>query len=188
MRLALALPLIALLAGCSGSSSGSGPSAKPSATTNAVARVATIPPSTAPPIKGEAHPPTINPHVTPHALPTTPPVNYPTPTPFPPSAYTAVIHGTVTDGKSHSPIAGAIIVVGVPQAHHIAHTNAFGEYRITFPAGPPVPVQVSANGFEQALAMGNVRAHSSLTVNFRLSRVVLGKPVAPPPPSIFGSP
>jgi hypothetical protein len=123
----------------------------------------------------------------PAALPTVKPFNsFATPTPFPARAFTAVIHGTVTDQKTGSPIAGALISVGqLPR--HVTRTNAFGRYRITFPAGPPVSVQVSAPGYAGALAMGALHPHRAFALNFRLPRETASNPAAPPSPFMFGN-
>lgn len=183
MRRFLPLPLLlAALAGCSASAS---PKSTPVPTGRAITRVETVPPSS--PVStsrvkrktGRTH--------TLKALPTVKPIyNYPTPTPFPPSAFTAVIRGTVTDEKSHSPIAGALITVG-QHPRHLTRSNAFGDYRITFPVGPDVSVQVTAQGFAGNIAIGHLRKGEAIKLNFRLVPITGSSPAAPSPPMVFGS-
>ena len=128
--------------------------------------------------------PTPDPRVTPGKLPTVPPV--PTATAIPASAYTAVVFGTVVDKKTNSPVAGAVVTIGTGQRS--GRTSPYGAYRFTFPAGVPMPVTVSATGYAGALAMGVLRPHQTLKLNFQLVRIVPGKVVVPPPPTTFGHP
>lgn len=128
--------------------------------------------------------PTANPKITPHALPTLAPAA--TMTTIPASAYTAVVFGTVLDKKTNSPIPGALVTLGNGQ--RTARTSAYGEYRFSFPAAIPMPVTVSATGFAGALAMGTLKPHQKIKLDFKLTRIVPGKVTVPPPPSVFGHP
>jgi hypothetical protein len=128
--------------------------------------------------------PTPDPKVTPGVLPTIAPV--PTTTPIPPSAYTAVVFGSVLDKNTNSPVAGALITVGTGQRS--GRTSAYGAYRFTFPAGIPMPMTVSVTGYAGALAMGILRPHQKLKLDFKLTRIVPGKVTVPPPPTTFGHP
>jgi hypothetical protein len=128
--------------------------------------------------------PTANPKVTPGVLPTIAPAAHATA--IPASAYTAVVFGSVTDKTTNSPVPGALVTVGTGQRS--ARTSAYGAYRFTFPAGIAVPVTVSASGFAGALAMGTLRPHQKLKLDFKLTRIVPGKVTVPPPPSVFGHP
>lgn len=181
------LPLILPLAALSGCAASAVSKPTPVPTSGIITRIGTIPPSSPVPVKGPKHKGKTKGQVL-KALPTLKPVNnYVPPTPFPASAFTAVIHGTITDQKSRSPIAGAIITVG-QRPRHVARTNAFGEYRVTFPAGPDVSVQVAAQGFAGTLAIGHLRKGESMKLNFHLARIKGNTPAAPSPPQIFGTP
>lgn len=197
MRYFLTAALLAMwLAGCSSSSSKATP-APPTATPtpHTFARVEKIPQTTPPPVKSAKgyHPPGTGSgaqHKTKQgarggALPTLKPITFATPTPFPPSAYSAVIQGTVTDAKTHSPLAGALITVG--SNNHVTLTGPFGRYRLSFPAGPPVPVQVTMKGYAGQLAMGSLSPHKKLTLDFKLTSIKPGHPAAPPAPTFFGN-
>jgi hypothetical protein len=128
--------------------------------------------------------PTPNPKVTPGVLPTVAPV--PSMTAIPASAYTAVVFGSVVDKKTNSPVPGALVTIGNGQRS--GRTSAYGAYRFSFPAGVPMPVTVSANGFAGALAMGTLRPHQKFKLDFKLTRIAPGKVTVPPPPSVFGRP
>jgi hypothetical protein len=119
----------------------------------------------------------------PGPIPTLKPAPIPTPPPVPASGYTGTIMGTVSDAKTHSPLAGAIISLG--NGNHQVRSGAFGQYRLSFPAGPPVAVSVVMNGYIGALAMGRIQPHHSLRLDFNLLPKVAGQ--APPPPSLFGT-
>jgi hypothetical protein len=90
----------------------------------------------------------------------------------------------VTDKKTGSPIPGAIVTVG--PAQRTKKTTAYGAYRFAFPASVAAPVTVSAPGYAGELAMGILKPHQTLRLNFRLNRIVPGKAVVPPPPITFG--
>jgi hypothetical protein len=107
-------------------------------------------------------------------------------TAIPTSAYTAVVFGSVVDKKTNSPVPGALVTIGNGQRS--GRTSAYGAYRFTFPAGVPMPVTVSANGFAGALAMGTLRPHQKFKLDFKLTRIEPGKVTVPPPPSVFGHP
>jgi Carboxypeptidase regulatory-like domain len=126
--------------------------------------------------------PTATPQLTPGRLPTARPVA--TFTPIPLSDYSATIHGTITDSKTGSPIPG--VLVSVSGGAKTAHTDAFGGYRVAFPAGASAPVVVTVNGFTGGLAVGRLKRHQSATVNFKLVPIVSGTPTVPPPPFTFG--
>lgn len=181
----LLILLTGLVAGCAGSASGK---PTPVPTHKPASGVSTIPMSTPVGLKkvksktGATH------HLTIRALPTVKPYsNYKTPTPIPVRDFTAVLHGKVTDSKTGSPVAGALVVVGqLPR--HTTITNSFGQYRITFPAGPDIVVQVTKQGFAAALAMGKIKSHGTTTVDFKLAPRDPSKPIAPSPPMVFGTP
>lgn len=128
--------------------------------------------------------PTPNPKVTPKALPTLVPA--PTMTSIPSSDYTAVVFGSVLDQKTNSPVAGALVTIGTGQRS--GRTSPFGAYKFTFPAGVAMPVTVSATGYVGALAMGRLRPHQRLKLNFKLTRIIPGKVPVPPAPTTFGHP
>ena len=177
-----ALASLLTLAACGGSSSA--PPAKPTPVpTNPrqAVVVATLPKG---PTNKHLKIPTPNPKVTPGKLPTVAPA--PSMTAIPASAYTAVVFGTVVDKKTNSPVPGAIVTLGTGQRS--GKTSAYGAYRLTFPAGIAMPVTVSAPGFAGALAMGTLRPHQKLKLDFKLTRIVPGKVTVPPPPSVFGHP
>jgi hypothetical protein len=196
-RFIAAVIVLIALAGCGSKAATPGPTLGPAISTHPTSTPYptgqpivvkdTVPPETAVPVKHHAHAGKGR-HTTHTALPTPKPVHIvlPSPTPFPKSAYTATISGRVTDTKTHAPIAGAIIQVGTGLNHQVK-TGPFGTYRITFPAGPPVSVQVTAQGYAGALAMGKLSTHKRAVVNFELSKVQAGKPVAPSPPMTFGN-
>ena len=181
MRSVLALAVLSVsLAACG--SSASSPSPTPKRTKTPAARLETIPAtSPAPTPKGGF--PTANPHATPARLATLPPILAATPTPFPASAYTAVIYGTITDAKTHAPLAGVIVTVG---NNHRAVTGPFGRYRLTFPAGPPVAVTVQEKGYASAPAMGQLTVHQKWKLDWALQPIIPGQRPAPPAPTIFG--
>lgn len=174
--------MLLTLAACGGSNhvSSAGPTAIPTNPRQAVV-VSTLPKG---PTNKHLLLPTADPKVTPGRLPTVPPV--PTLTPIPPSAFTAVVFGSVLDKKTNSPVPGALVTVGTGQRS--GRTSAYGAYRFTFPAGIPMPVTVSAPGFTGALAMGMLGPHQKLKVDFKLTRIVPGKVPVPPPPTTFGHP
>jgi hypothetical protein len=180
-----ALLLTSLLAGCASSAT-----AKPTPvpTGQPVGAVATVPMSTPAPIKkpkGKAksyHGPKLK------KLPTVKPyTSYKAPTPIPARDFTAILHGKVTDAKTGSPVSGALVVVG-QRPRHTTITNSFGQYRVTFPAGPDIVVQVTKHGFAGQLAMGRIKQHGSSTVDFKLAPTSVNKPAAPSPPMTFGTP
>jgi Carboxypeptidase regulatory-like domain len=177
-----ALVALLTLAACGSSTSASPP--KPTAVpTNArqAVVVATLPKG---PTNKHLQIPTADPKITPAALPTVRPI--PTMTPIPPSAYTAVVFGTVLDKKTNTPVPGALVTVGTGQRS--GRTSAYGAYRFTFPAAVPMPVTVSAPGYTGALAMGLLRPHQKYKLDFRLVRIIPGKVPVPPPPTTFGHP
>jgi hypothetical protein len=183
MRLLLPLVLLAALLSACGSKTAA-PST-PTPTTNVVARVATVPQTTPPPIKGRKHSHTGG-HSTLKALPTTRPILPATPTPIPAKSYTATIVGTVRDARTRSPLAGALVAaVGGARS---THTDAFGRYSLTFPGGVMATVQVKMNGYAGELSIGKIPAHKKLRLDFKLIRSTPSHPAAPPAPSLFGTP
>lgn len=171
------------LAGC-GSSNTAAPAGTPTATLRPEPTRSgqVVLRSTIPPIKGRKVLPPRGTAPLHGRLPTVGPAA--TFTPISLAAYTALIYGKVVDAKTGSPISGAEVTAG----RFSGRTSAFGEYRFRFPAGVPAPVTVSATGYAGALAMGRLRPHQSTRVDFRLTRIVPGKPAVPPPPTTFGQP
>ena len=108
----------------------------------------------------------------------------PTPTRFPAASYNATLTGRVTDAKSKSPLAGAIVSIGNGQ--RAVRTDGSGMYRTKIPSGAPVAVQVGINGYVEGLSMGQVKRGSTTTLNFALTRIEPGQPPAPSPPGVFG--
>lgn len=175
-----------LLAGCGGSGSAQ-PRSTPTSVAVApttIARTATIPRTTPPPVKGTNRHKGVKQAPLGGALPTAPPVTYPTPTAIPGTAYTAILKGTVSDAKDNSPLAGAVVVVGTGQRR--VRTDSFGGYIVRFPAGPPVSVRVTMQGYQGQLAIGSIDPHKTMHLDFKLSKVASGQ--APPAPTLFGTP
>jgi hypothetical protein len=179
---AVSMASLITLAACGGGKTAAPPTATavPTAPRQAVV-VATLP-------KGRTNKhlkiPTANPRVTPGKLPTIAPA--PRMTAIPASAYTAVVLGSVVDKQTNSPVPGALVTVGSGQ--QTVRTSAYGAYRVAFPAGIAMSVTVSAPGFAGELAMGTLRPHQKLKLDFKLTRIVPGKVTVPPPPSVFGHP
>lgn len=172
---------LAVLAGCGGSNAA--PRSTPR-TAPGHAAIGTAPATTPPPVhrlKGVAP---VGPHVPSTNLPAVPPVK--SATVIPAAAYTATLHGTITDAKTHAPVVGAVVRVG--NTHHVAKSDASGRYVLHFPASALQPVEVNAHGYVEDLAMGAVAPHSHTTLDFRLAALKAGVPVAPPLPVAFGSP
>jgi hypothetical protein len=137
------------------------------------------------PVKTVKGLPTVTSRATPiKLLPTAKPYQA-TPVPIPQSAYNARLHGTVTDAKSHSPLAGAVVTVSVG-AKHQTTTSALGKYSLTFPGGYAAPVTITMRGYFQFLAEGRVAPHKSYRLDVQLQRRTPGG--APSPPSVFGKP
>jgi len=175
------LSLAFLAGGCGGSSASLKSTPR---TASGHAAIGTAPATTPPPVhrlKGVA---TVEPHALPPTLPTLTPLK--PATIIPAAAYTATLLGTITDAKSHAPVVGAVVRVG--STNHVAKSDASGRYVLHFPAAVPEPVEVSARGYAEDLAMGAVSAHSRTRLDFRLTQLKAGVPVAPPPPISFGSP
>jgi len=172
---------LACLAGCGGSSAS--PKSTPR-TASGHAAIGTAPATTPPPVyplKGVA---TVGPHAPPANLP--PPTQVRPATVIPAAAYTATLHGIVTDAKTHAPVVGAVVRIG--NTDHVATSDASGRYVLHFPAAVPQPVEVKVPGYTEDLAMGAVAPHSRTRLDFRLTPLKAGVPVAPPPPVSFGSP
>lgn len=177
------LLLTSALAGCASSASGK---PKPIRTARPVNIVATVPMSTPVAVKHHTLKPYHGPKI--KALPTVKPyTRYKAPTPIPIRDFTAILQGKVTDAKTGSPVAGALVVVG-QRPRHTTTTNSFGQYRVTFPAGPDIVVQVTKQGFAGQLAMGRIKQHGSSKVNFKLAPTSVKNPAAPSPPMAFGTP
>lgn len=180
------VPLLLLTGALAGCASSATAKPTPMATGKPVSIVATVPMSTPAPIKHHKLKPYHGPKI--KALPTSKPyTRYKAPTPIPARDFTAILHGKVTDAKTGSPVAGALVVVG-QRPHHTTITNSFGQYRVTFPAGPDIVVQVTKQGFAGQLAMGRIKQHGSSRVNFKLAPTSVNKPAAPSPPMVFGTP
>ncbi|GAC1523303.1 MAG: hypothetical protein NVS2B16_31510 [Chloroflexota bacterium] len=99
----------------------------------------------------------------------------------------AVLFGTVTDAATHSPLAGARVVVTTGAHASSATTGPFGGYSVKLPGGYFVSVNVTATGYVGQLSAGRVSAHRRFPLSFRLTRVIANQAVAPPPPAMFGS-
>jgi hypothetical protein len=186
IKLAIVTAAVAtMLGGCGSSSAQPKPTQLPTPrpTSGSPSHLGPIP-QTSPPARprGAKHVAT-TPAGTVGTLPAIKPPVIPTSTPIPTSAYTATIHGTISDAKTHSPLAGASISLG--DGKHQTHSNAFGDYRLAFPGGVPEAVSVVMNGYLGSLAMGKVQPHRSLKLNFKLYPRVSGQ--APAPPSLFGT-
>ncbi len=172
---------LAVLAGCGGSSAS--PKSTPR-TGSGHAAIGTAPATTPPPVhrlKGVA---TVEPHAPAPNLPTLTPLK--PATIIPAAAYTATLHGTITDAKSHAPVVGAVVRVG--STDHVAKSDASGRYVLHFPGAALQPVEVNAHGYVEDLAMGAVAPHSHTALDFRLAALKAGVPVAPPLPVSFGNP
>lgn len=175
------LPCVALI-GCGSSHS----AAKPSPTPTLGPKL-DVPPKTSPvPIKTAKgqRVPTPNPHITAAPLPTSKPF-VAQPTQIPRSAFTARVFGTVTDGKTHAPLAGAIVAAGPAYDRVRAVTDGSGHYSIAFPGSASAPFTVTMAGYLQYLAQGTLNPHQSIRLNVVLQRKVAG--AAPPAPGIFGN-
>jgi hypothetical protein len=98
----------------------------------------------------------------------------------------ASIQGSVTDSRDHSPIAGALIIVGGAVTQ--TKTNSYGRFRVAFPANRATPVTVTAVGYGGGLAEGTLRKGQSATVDFRLVAALSGQPPPPSRPITFGQP
>jgi hypothetical protein len=166
------------LAACGGSSSSPKPNGSPGPI------VATIPRTSPVPVKTVKGIPTVNPNATPIKLPTTRPIALPTPTDFPPSAYTALLHGIVTDARTHKPLAGAFVRIG-RTGRPSTVTSSSGRYSISFPGGPPVEVRIDKKGYFEYLAMGQLVPHGHYKRDVALSPKIPG--AAPPAPSFFSA-
>lgn len=185
--------ILALAAGCGSSSSQSGtPRTRGTSTPHHPSAAGTpghsgaVPQTTPPRIKSSQHHPTSTKPAHVGRLSTVAPVPLATPTTIPSQAFTATLFGTITDAKTHSPLAGAIVKLGAGGRER--KSDGFGRYKIAFPGGPMLTVTVTMPGYAQALTIGRVSAHHSLRLNFQLSRIVAGRPSAPPLPSVFGTP
>lgn len=177
-------PALVLLAGCGSSSSPTKSAQKPTLGP----RVATVPVTSPVPVRTSGSVAAV-PHATLKGgrLPTPQQVIMPTPTAFPATMYKSVIYGTVTDAKTGSPLAGAIIKVGVT-GKHVMVTNSFGKYRLSFPSGPAVPVTVTIQGYASPPAMGTLPAGKTYRLDFKLAPEKKGTSIIPPPPIVFGHP
>lgn len=143
--------------------------------------VGTVPPGTSVPVHKGAH--ASAPHGTAVSLPSLPTKK---PTAIPAADYTAIIRGRVTIAHSGAPVAGATITLGSNLRRAV--TNSAGRYHLSFPAGPSVPIVVAAKGTTGAIAAGALKAHSTITLNFKLNKKAAGKPGLPVPPIIFKNP
>jgi hypothetical protein len=168
--------LVAVAAGCGGSSHSASPTPTLGVRTETIPRTSPVPVET---VKGL---PTVNPHTTPVKLPTTKPI-LATPVPIPASAYTARIYGRITDAKTHAPLAGAIVTVGTGRKHR-AVTGPLGKYSLAFPKLATVAVTVNKKGYLGYLAVGKLHNHESYRLDVALQRRLPG--AAPAPPGIFG--
>jgi hypothetical protein len=177
--LVMLLAASVVLTACGGSSS------SPKPTDTAAPGVATIPQTSPVPVKTVRGIPTVDPNATPIKLPTVKPIALPTPTDFPPSAYTALLHGIVTDAKTHQPLAGALVRIG-RTGRSSTFTSAAGRYSIKFPGGPPVEVRIDRKGYFEYLAMGQLARHKHYRRDVALYRKAPG--AAPPAPSFFNGP
>lgn len=117
-------------------------------------------------------------------LPVPKPLPAPTRFVVPESDYTATLFGSVTDAATHSPLAGATIVLDNP--HHFTKSDGFGHYSLKTPGSSVFSVTVSMRGYLGELMAGKVGPHRSYRLNFALKRATGGTPQAPPPPGLFG--
>lgn len=113
------------------------------------------------------------------------PTPAPTPTAIPASDFTATVSGTITDNKSHAPVAGVKVVVG--NALRKGVTNAQGQYQIAFPAGVSIAVTASKSGYAGAIAQGKLPKSGHAVLNLQLTKAQAGVPPVPPAPTTFGS-
>lgn len=118
-------------------------------------------------------------------VPTPVRVKVKTPTPIPAAKFTSVVYGSVVDAKDKSPISDATIAISGTK--HRARTNAFGHYTLKYPSKIELALVVSAPGYAGSLAMGQASKHQRVKVDFKLRRVIPGKPVQPTPPFTFGN-
>jgi hypothetical protein len=109
-----------------------------------------------------------------------------TPTPIPAKAYTASIYGTVVNAKTGKPIQGATISLLLQP--HSTTSDALGRYRLVFPGGIDAAVSVYKQGYAGTVSMGKIPGRTSTRVNFKLTPIVKGQSVPPPPPGLFGKP
>ena len=185
MRRLILLGCVVLVAGCGGSTAAT-PTSTPRISTKPqpIAVVGTIP-QTTPVARTKAAGATKGAGGKTPVMP--PPQPLPTATRdiIPASAFTALLYGTVTDAKTHSPLPGARI--SVIDASHTTQTDSFGRYSIHFPATRFASVQVSMHGYAGQLTIGRLSAHKRFQLSFQLSPIRGGTPVAPPPPAVFGS-
>ena len=177
--LLMLLAASAALAACGGNAS------SPRPTDTAAPRVATIPQTSPVPVKTVKGIPTVDPNATPIKLPTVKPLALATPTDFPPSAYTALLHGIVTDAKTRNPLAGALVRIG-RTGRPSTVTSSSGKYSIRFPGGPPVEVRIDKKGYFEFLAMGQLARHKHYRRDVVLHRKTPG--AAPPAPGFFNGP
>ncbi|MGH2443655.1 MAG: carboxypeptidase-like regulatory domain-containing protein [Chloroflexota bacterium] len=184
MRYRLAALLLVLgVAGCGGSKAATGNAGVPKPTINSHAPVVdTAPVPKTSPVTAKL--PTANPHATAARLPTLKPV--PTATVIPASAYSAKVSGRVTSAKTGKAIRGATVIVG--SGLRTGKTDAHGRYQVAFPAGPSESVTVRAHGYSGALAMGILKKHKAMVLNFALHPKGAGKSGIPSPPVIFPRP
>jgi hypothetical protein len=111
-----------------------------------------------------------------------------TPTPYvwPSSAYRAEIHGTITDSRSHAPIAGA--VVSLAGGQRTVRSDSQGHYSMKFPVGGAVSVQVSKSGYVAVPGVGMLAPGKSTVVNFSLQPRAKKEQAPPAFPVIIGHP
>lgn len=111
-----------------------------------------------------------------------------TPKPYvwPASAYTAHIHGTITNSRTHAPISGAKVSLAGGQRTALSGSN--GRYSMAFPVGGSVTVEVSRKGYIAQPGVGMLTTGQSTKVDFSLEPVA-DKGKAPPSfPVIIGKP
>jgi len=182
MKKLILIAALPLLAAC-GSSNTSAP--KSHKNTAPAAHIATVPQTSPAPIKTSGSRTKTGKGVL-KALPTVRPVAQATRTPIPLSAYTAVIFGKITDAKTHTPIAGAIISEGASK--QVVKSGPFGGYKISFPGNATAPITVRAQGYLGTLAVGHVGTHVKYRLNVSLRRAGKNIANAPPPPTFFSHP
>ncbi|MGH2447354.1 MAG: carboxypeptidase regulatory-like domain-containing protein [Chloroflexota bacterium] len=118
------------------------------------------------------------------ALPTVVAAAQPTPTTIPRKDFTAILHGTVRDARSHKPLKGAVVRIVYGRAKAVTDTG--GRYNLKFPKDVNMPVMVDKKGYTGQLEMGRLLSHQSYRLNFELHSKQHNQSSAPSPPSVFG--
>ncbi len=182
MKKMMLIAVLPLLAACGGSTTSAPRTSK---TKLPASHVATVPQTSPAPIRTSGSKTKTGQGVL-KALPTVRPVAQATRTPIPLSDYTATIYGKITDAKTHTPIAGAVISEG--SSKQVVKSGPFGRYKISFPGNVTAPITVRAAGYLGTLAVGHIGAHVKYQLNVNLRRAGKNIANAPPPPTFFSHP